>query len=261
MGDTFALTATNEEDKQPLPVNHGEERELKRVFDLLCDYSKKISIKVEINELQLQRNAQQAKINAQVASGLIISADRVDSTVQATIDRIEQLEHEIVSLESNPIKKVGVIDVTEIMKKLGHKPQRGEVEEMIWAVDEDLDMALSWSEFKLMFTRNISDRTGLEPSKMFHLIQFLIYDKNENGLVSVDETMSMLYARYGRSKMESKLKELFGSDLKETGREGGEITYARFVKAVEKTQMKVFWGTTKGRILTQRGALKKSDTN
>lgn len=77
MGDTFALTATNEEDKQPLPVNHGEERELKRVFDLLCDYSKKISIKVEINELQLQRNAQQAKINAQVASGLIISADRV----------------------------------------------------------------------------------------------------------------------------------------------------------------------------------------
>ena len=65
--------------------------------------------------------------------------------------------------------------------------------------------------------RNLHDKTGLEPSKLFNLVQFLIFDHNSNGLVSVDETMSMLYARYGRVRMESKLKELFGDGLEETG--------------------------------------------
>jgi hypothetical protein len=63
-------------------------------------------------------------------------------------------------------------------------------------IDDDLDQCLDWKEFRLMFTRNIVDKTGLEPSKMFFLTQFLIYDHNENGRVSVDETMNMLYARF-----------------------------------------------------------------
>ena len=82
---------------------------------------------------------------------------------------------------------------------------------MLWEVDEDLDQCLNWTEFKLMFTRNILDATGLEPARMYNLTQFLIYDHNENGMVSVDETMNMLYARYGRATMEIKLKELFGA--------------------------------------------------
>lgn len=89
-------------------------------------------------------------------------------------------------------------------------------------------------------------------------MQFLIYDHNENGMVSVDETMNMLYARYGRSSMELKLKELFGADMHETGLEGGEITYTKFIEAVERVQIKTFWGTSKGRIVASKGAGKKA---
>ena len=85
----------------------------------------------------------------------------------------------------------------------------------------------------------------------YNLTQFLIYDRNENGMVSVDETMNMLYARYGRASMELKLKQLFGVDMNETGLEGGEIPYSKFIEAVERVQMKTFWDSHRGKIVSQ----------
>lgn len=58
--------------------------------------------------------------------------------------------------------------------------------------------------FSLPRQRNINDKTGLEPSKLYNLVQFLMYDQpgqNEkdpltvSGTISVDETMKMLYSR------------------------------------------------------------------
>jgi hypothetical protein len=88
-------------------------------------------------------------------------------------------------------------------------------------------------------------------------VQFLIYDLNKNGLVSVDETMNMLYARHGRATMELKLRELFGSNMAETGLQGGEISFTQYLEAVEKIQMGTFWGTTKGRIAAMKSSYKK----
>lgn len=101
------------------------------------------------------------------------------------------------------------------------------------------------------------------------MAQFLIYDKNRNGNVSIDETMNMLYARYGRVKMETKLKELFGDVTPVNGvLGGGEIEFPRYLAAVEKIQSDVFFNTTKGRNVasktgsaeTIKAALSKSQT-
>lgn len=88
------------------------------------------------------------------------------------------------------------------------------------------------------------------------MTQFLIYDHNNSGLVSVDKTMNMLYARFGRFRMEGKLKELFGDDMHETGREGGEITFSKYVQAVERIQIQTFWNTTKGKMIARNGSKK-----
>ena len=72
--------------------------------------------------------------------------------------------------------------------------------------------------------------------------------------------MSMLYARFGRAKMEVKLKELFGDHMPETGRTGGgEINFPQYLQAVERIQMQTFLATTKGRMMTNK-TIKKSAT-
>ena len=36
---------------------------------------------------------------------------------------------------------------------LASQPNRGEVDDMIWEVDEDCDGMVSWAEFQVMYTR------------------------------------------------------------------------------------------------------------
>ena len=83
----------------------------------------------------------------------------------------------------------------------------------------------------LCFQRNIADTTGLEPYRFFNVVQFMMYDKDSSGTVTLDETMAMLYARYGRDQLETQMKELFGEDLK-TADGDGVLSFNEFLDAV-----------------------------
>ena len=66
---------------------------------------------------------------------------------------------------------------------------KSEVNLIIWEVDDDLDGYISKEEYQTLYKRCISDDTGLEPRKMFNLVQFLMYDKTFKGRVTVEETL------------------------------------------------------------------------
>ena len=54
------------------------------------------------------------------------------------------------------------------------------------------------------------------------------YDKDQSGEVSIDETMTMLYRRHGKDKLEGELQKLFGEDLK-TADGDGALNFAEYV--------------------------------
>ena len=54
-----------------------------------------------------------------------------------------------------------------------------------------------------MFRRNIMDKTGLEPSQLFSVVQFLMYDKAFTGFVTLDQTMQMLVSSWERRANEA----------------------------------------------------------
>ena len=43
---------------------------------------------------------------------------------------------------------------------------------MIWEADETISGSLDYDDIKVCFQRNISDRSGLEPSKLYNLVSF-----------------------------------------------------------------------------------------
>lgn len=144
---------------KPIAVTAQEEKEIHTTFEHLCDYPIKIKLKQELHDIESWLETDKAK-SQQYAyrepSGL----------VQKSLIRKEEIEKELDALKSKPDKKISYTDISEMLKFLNHKMSKREIEEMIWEVDENLDGYIDWSEFRLMFNRNLMDQTGLEPNRM-----------------------------------------------------------------------------------------------
>ena len=76
---------------------------------------------------------------------------------------------------------------------------------MIWEVDDDLDGMISWEEFDRMYLRCIDDDSGLEPWKFYNLVQFKMFDKLDNSKVAVEDTLQILFVRYGRDGLNEEI--------------------------------------------------------
>lgn len=112
--------------------------------------------------------------------------------------------------------------IHEALNKLQHKTPREHIELWIWEVDDDLDNMVGWDEFLTMYQRCTADNTGLEPRNLFNLVQFLMYDKNLAGKISVEDTLEILYVRHGRQNLDDEIQQIFGD--KQKSQDGQEVT-------------------------------------
>merc|ERR1719453_2827274 len=125
---------------------------------------------------------------------------------------LESLRRVFESLDKTKCGKIGFKELNDQLVKLEYRAKRVEVEDMIWEVDEDCDHAVSWDEFKLMFHRCRNDRTGLEPRKLFNVVEFMMHDKDSSGTIDMDECMEILFRRFGKDQLEEKTNEFFKHD-------------------------------------------------
>jgi len=120
--------------------------------------------------------------------------------------------------KSKPEEKKNFIshmDIAKVLIFLGCNPSKSELKLIVWEVDDDLDGYLSKAEFLNMYKRCISDKSGLEPRKLYNLVQFLMYDSIEfKGRVTVEETLQILFVRHGRERLDEEIRAIFGEDEK-----------------------------------------------
>ena len=136
--------------------------------------------------------------------------------------------------DQNHKDKIGENDVAQALIKLGCKPTRSQVKIIIWEVDDDLDGFVSHEEFITMYKRCISDKTDLEPRKLFNLVQFLMYDKDNRCKVTIEETLQILFVRHGRAKLDDEIEAIFGKEEKNPDGSEKAITYSEYVEKINK---------------------------
>jgi len=141
-------------------------------------------------------------------------------------------------------KKDGRLDWQELSEKLtqlGHKTPREQIELWIWEVDDDLDMMVGEDEFLTMYQRCISDQTGCEPRNLFNLVQFLMYDKNFSGRISVEQTLQILFVRHDRGGLDAEIAEIFGEKQKGDDGQETKINFTQFLTKANARLTKMRW--------------------
>lgn len=246
------------------PLAPKEMKELKRVYEQLCYFADKSHALQRLKDIQAALDEHQQSLASSMrrrgmyddsftddeqggGGSRSLQNDRrnqEDQDVKIADLQKEQkeLKKKLADIRSRTVQHIRPQDTAAALKSLGKRITKREVQDMMWEVDEKLDGVIDWDEFHLNFERNIRDDSGLEPASFHHMVQFMIYDCDNNGFVSIDETMNMLYARVGREQMETTITNLFGGDdgapIKEVGHQGGEIDFQRYWEVAVREQTK-----------------------
>ena len=158
---------------------------------------------------------------------------KAEGTARIEYNEAQELENLLrvfERLDKKADKKIDAAELGDYLKFLGHKCKTQIVEEMIWEVDEDCDKCVNWEEFKAMFYRVRHDKSGWEPRRLFNVVEFMLHDKDFSGSIDMDECMEILFRRFGREALESKLNEFMAND--EDGDQ--DITFSEFLHMDER---------------------------
>ncbi|OQR80813.1 outer dynein arm-docking complex subunit 3 [Achlya hypogyna] len=212
-----------------------EERELRRVFDHLAGFRLKKKLGQGIASLK-ERKSQLEFSNSNFSSNSAPIFDAAGKKmtqpeIVAELHEVEaEIEHHTAELAAlNAASTARVIkseDLYDAIKALGKVCSKKEIADMIWEADENLDGAVDWEELRGMFNRNLLDKTELEPVNLFNVVQFMTYDKKLCGTITADDTMAILFARYGQAQLETKMKTLFG--------DSDELSFVNYLDRVGK---------------------------
>lgn len=81
---------------------------------------------------------------------------------------------------------------------MDYKPQKGEVADMLWEIDENRDGVVNWSEFQSAYHRCTNDKKGNEPRQLYNVILFALHAGEGSKLLSRDAAAKLLYFDCGR---------------------------------------------------------------
>ena len=237
---------TQEQKLAKIEIKSSEQVRLNAVFDQLCAYEEEPSSDEDSKEKLYKKKIEEranAKKMKQPKSTFV--SQTMKKTQKKTTKKFKEDDDDQEQKEKEKAhkKKFSFKALRKTIRNLCDEYAKDEIEQMIWEVDENSDGYVSEKEFTDMYKKCIVDEKEEEAKKLFYLVQFLMYDKENKHYITVEDTLEILCAR-NQAQMDANIDAIFDIEVKDpkTGKvkkmKKEQMTYLEYADRMHKISMK-----------------------
>ena len=237
---------TQEQKLAKIEIKSSEQVRLNAVFDQLCAYEEEPSSDEDSKEKLYKKKIEEranAKKMKQPKSTFV--SQTMKKTQKKTTKKFKEDDDDQEQKEKEKAhkKKFSFKALRKTIRNLCDEYAKDEIEQMIWEVDENSDGYVSEKEFTNMYKKCIVDDNEEEAKKLFYLVQFLMYDKENKHYITVEDTLEILCAR-NQAQMDANIDAIFDIEVKDpkTGKvkkmKKEQMTYLEYADRMHKISMK-----------------------
>ena len=237
---------TQEQKLAKIEIKSSEQVRLNAVFDQLCAYEEEPSSDEDSKEKLYKKKIEEranAKKMKQPKSTFV--SQTMKKTQKKTTKKFKEDDDDQEQKEKEKVhkKKFSFKALRKTIRNLCDEYAQDEIEQMIWEVDENSDGYVSEKEFTNMYKKCIVDEKEEEAKKLFYLVQFLMYDKENKHYITVEDTLEILCAR-NQAQMDANIDAIFDIEVKDpkTGKvkkmKKEQMTYLEYADRMHKISMK-----------------------
>lgn len=200
-----------EDELNSLEIKNKEKTYLHEAFNYLCELEQEPSSddnsKEKIYKKKIEEQVKKKKMNF----NNIVKKKQVVKKVDKKNEQIDLYRDPQNEEEKLKMKNFGEKGIRKVLHKLSKKMNKEEIKLMIWEVDVDLDGYISYEEYERMYKRCVLDKDEKEPKKLYYLVQFLMFDKEKKGYITIEDTLEIICARHPKdpSLMDDDINAMF----------------------------------------------------
>ena len=237
---------TQEQKLAKIEIKSSEQVRLNAVFDQFCAYEEEPSSDEDSKEKLYKKKIEEranAKKMKQPKSTFVSQTMKKTQKKTAKKFKEDDDDQEQKEKEKAHKKKFSFKALRKTIRNLCDEYAKDEIEQMIWEVDENSDGYVSEKEFTDMYKKCIVDDKEEEAKKLFYLVQFLMYDKENKHYITVEDTLEILCAR-NQAQMDANIDAIFDIEVKDpkTGKvkkmKKEQMTYLEYADRMHKISMK-----------------------
>jgi calmodulin len=224
---------TQQEKLDKIEIKGYEKVRLNYVFDKLMAYEEEPSSDENSKEKQYQmRIAKQAEKKKMKKIENDFKSKSLEKKKKKKFKEDEEKNNDMSETERKMKKeeeekkkkkerKFSVKALRKVIRTLCGEFTKEELNNLIWECDDNLDGFVSEKEFINMYKKCITDENEEEGKKMFYLIQFLMFDKDEKHEITIEDTLEILCAR-NPNNVDQALDNIFDEDINDDNNNTGK---------------------------------------